>query len=247
MPSRLNRAAVPAFIFITFVMASGCATWDPGKDPEVDKKVMGAAAHEKHLQALLPKTPPPPVETAEDRLWKPPVAERPWKMIVIHHAGFEGGDATSIDKLHKAKGWEGLGYHFVIGNGSMTPDGLIEVGWRWTQQREGAHCRIDPRDDNRTNETGIGICLVGNFELAGHHPSKAQMESLEKLVTWLQARYQVPLDDIKRHQEIKATDCPGRNFPWASFKADLARAAVSAAPTIAAVADSGPLYRLEIK
>ena len=38
--------------------------------------------------------------------------------IVIHTAAFSGKncDSTKIDEWHKARGWRGNGYHFVILN-----------------------------------------------------------------------------------------------------------------------------------
>jgi hypothetical protein len=35
------------------------------------------------------------------------------------------------------------------------------------------------------------------------------------------ARYAIPADRVLRHQDCKATACPGKNFPWARFKGDL--------------------------
>ncbi|MBM4054820.1 MAG: hypothetical protein FJ264_09150 [Planctomycetes bacterium] len=45
---------------------------------------------------------------------------REWKYIVIHHSASESGCAAEFDKFHREKRhWEnGLGYHFVIGNGN---------------------------------------------------------------------------------------------------------------------------------
>ena len=42
-------------------------------------------------------------------------------------------------------------YHFVIGNGTDSQDGEIEVGWRWRRQIE-----VERSGD-------IQICLVGDF------------------------------------------------------------------------------------
>ena len=55
-------------------------------------------------------------------------------------AATDYGGAHRFDTGHKEKGWDGLGYHFVIGNGSDTRTGLVEVGPRWAR-RSGAHCR----------------------------------------------------------------------------------------------------------
>ncbi|HHT9113865.1 MAG TPA: hypothetical protein ACFYD0_11140, partial [Candidatus Wunengus sp. YC65] len=54
---------------------------------------------------------------------------RDWRYIVVHHSATSSGNAAEFDKYHRRKkGWEnGLGYHFVIGNGNGTPDGKIEI------------------------------------------------------------------------------------------------------------------------
>jgi hypothetical protein len=83
-----------------------------------------------------------------------------WRWIVVHHSATVSGGAARFDKLHREKGWDELGYHFVIGNGTDTRDGQIEVGSRWVKQKRGAHTKTA---DNRFNDYGIGICLVGNF------------------------------------------------------------------------------------
>jgi hypothetical protein len=137
--------------------------------------------------------------------WVPPVAPRPWRWIVIHHSDTTTGGAVAFDKMHKAKGWDELGYDFVIGNGSDTGDGQIEVGSRWTKQKIGAHAKTA---DNRFNEYGIGICLVGNFMV--ERPTPAQMKSLDKLVAYLMVTYHITPDDIIRHKDTKPTDCPGQ-------------------------------------
>ena len=104
--------------------------------------------------------------TAEARVaaepgWVPPTPSRRWTCIVIHHSGTEVGGARRFDRAHRTRGWDELGYHFVVGNGSDTADGQVEVGPRWKAQKYGAHCR-SPED--YYNEHGIGICLVGNFD-----------------------------------------------------------------------------------
>ncbi len=137
--------------------------------------------------------------------WSPPVSARPWQWIIIHHSATTTGGALAFDKIHRAKGWDELGYDFVIGNGTDTANGQIEVGPRWTKQKIGAHAKSA---DNRFNEYGIGICLVGNFEL--ERPTAKQMDSVEKLVGYLMATYHVTPDHILRHKDTKSTECPGK-------------------------------------
>ena len=142
--------------------------------------------------------------------WMPPVAARPWRWIIIHHSATTTGGAAAFDKMHKAKGWDELGYDFVVGNGTDTVDGLVEVGPRWTKQKYGAHAKTP---DNRFNEYGIGICLVGNFDI--ERPTPKQMASLTRLVGYLMRTYHITPDRILGHDDTKSTKCPGRyvNIP----------------------------------
>ncbi len=111
-----------------------------------------------------------------------------------------------FDREHKAKGWDGIGYHFVIGNGTDSGDGQVEVTPRWPIQKWGADAKTP---DERYNDFGIGICLVGNFDV--QYPTKKQLASLARLVSFLCARYDIPLSDVIGHRDTKPTDCPGRH------------------------------------
>lgn len=134
---------------------------------------------------------------------------REWKYIVIHHSASASGSAAEFDRFHREKrGWEnGLGYHFVIGNGNGTRDGKIEIGNRWTNQIDGAHAGVE-----EYNHYGIGICLVGNFNQSS--PTTAQMTSLSILVEYLQNRCHIHSENVIMHRHCRQTDCPGRNFPY---------------------------------
>jgi len=137
--------------------------------------------------------------------WRPKVAPRDWQYIVIHHSATPSGSMAFFDKEHKAKGWDGVGYHFVIGNGTETGDGQVEVTPRWPMQKWGAHAKTL---DNRFNEHGIGICLVGNFDV--ERPSPKQMQNLSRLVAFLMQTYHIPPQNVVGHRDTKPTDCPGR-------------------------------------
>ena len=150
--------------------------------------------------------------------WRPDAsaAPRDWQTIVIHHAAMPSADALSIHKVHLANpGWDGLGYHFVIGNGTQSGNGEVEVGFRWRLQREGAHARARPGDDNRWNLHGIGICLVGDFSHSP--PSQRQMDALVQLVRALMAEYDISARNVVPHKFVHSTECPGARFPWAEF------------------------------
>ena len=149
--------------------------------------------------------------------WQPKVAPRDWKWIVIHHSATPTGSMAFFDKEHRAKGWDGVGYHFVIGNGTETGDGQIEVTQRWPLQKWGAHAKTA---DNRFNEHGIGICLVGNFDI--ERPSAKQMQSLSRLVSYLMQTYRIPPQNVVGHRDTKPTDCPGRYVNLASIRSSAA-------------------------
>lgn len=159
--------------------------------------------------------PAPPVaaSASNPKDWAPQARVRPWRYIVIHHSATAAGGATAFDKMHKAKGWDGLGYDFVIGNGTDTRDGQIEVGYRWKRQLVGAHARTA---NNAFNEYGIGICLVGNFDL--DKPTAAQMASLARLTAHLMKSYNITDANVIGHGDTKATDCPGKFMSLATVK-----------------------------
>jgi hypothetical protein len=145
-------------------------------------------------------------------LFQPPKVDRPWQYIVLHHSASGVGSYGEIDKLHRAKlGTDGCGYHFVIGNGSGSPDGQIEVTRRWSDQKAGAHCRdaVTPV----VNDYGIGICLVGDCDR--EPPTARQVEAARALVAYLKDRYKIEGDRIDAHGHFAktATVCPGKDFP----------------------------------
>ncbi|MBM3243453.1 MAG: LysM peptidoglycan-binding domain-containing protein [Candidatus Omnitrophica bacterium] len=140
-----------------------------------------------------------------------------WQYIIIHHSATDGGSSLSFDSTHETKGWGGVGYHFIINNGSKGKvDGQIEVSPRWLKQQEGAHCKA-----GGMNYKAIGICLVGNF--SNETPTRRQMDSLVYLTNELRRYYKIPVDRVKGHGQVSGakTECPGRNFPWREFKGRL--------------------------
>ncbi len=144
---------------------------------------------------------------------------RPWEYVVIHHSATAKGNAARFDHYHrKDRKWQhGLAYHFVIGNGSFSGDGEIEVGERWKKQIHGAHtANMD------CNRVAIGICLVGDFENGGA-PTENQIESLIGLIQYLSRKYNIASSNILQHKQVyqKCTVCPGKNFPFAEIKTRL--------------------------
>jgi hypothetical protein len=145
------------------------------------------------------------------------VPARPWKVVALHHSASALGGAARFDAWHRARGWEGVGYDFVVGNGTDTPDGAIEVTFRWREQRDGAHVK-------GWNDLAIGVCLVGNFEETD--PTPRQLEAAATLVRHLRRRFGIPGERVVGHGALGSTLCPGARLDVRA----LARASDAAAP-----------------
>lgn len=175
------------------------------------------------ISALLSPRPHMPSEPDLERLCAvdPAVRVRAWTHIVLHHSGGAVGDAAMIDRYHRrTKSWKnGLGYDFVIGNGTRSGDGEIEVGHRWLRQLDGAHCKA-----GGMNKKAIGICFVGDFE-TGHGPSAAQLLAGITLVQHLAAKFSIPPANILGHGQVGGANtlCPGKHFPIEPFHAAVRR------------------------
>jgi hypothetical protein len=141
------------------------------------------------------------------------VARNRWKYIIVHNSGTRQGNARIFDYYHRhvRKMPNGLAYHFVIGNGTSSGNGQVEIGNRWVRQLNGGHVHSD-----YLNYISIGICLVGDFNR--DLPTKAEYEALDELIRYLRRRvgkvdgkYSI----VRGHREInpRPTDCPGNRFP----------------------------------
>jgi hypothetical protein len=123
------------------------------------------------------------------------------RWIVVHHSASEKGSVPAFRILHRAvNGWADVGYHFVIGNGTLSGDGEVEEGRpRWAA---GAHTRGH-------NEEAIGVCLVGDFTL--RHPTSAQLIALSELTGALMKEFGLAGSAVRGHGTMPGchTDCPG--------------------------------------
>ncbi|RKY32113.1 MAG: hypothetical protein DRP74_03265 [Candidatus Omnitrophota bacterium] len=140
-----------------------------------------------------------------------------WKYIIVHHSATDEGNALSINSAHNQRGWKGIGYHFIIDNGSQgKKNGHIEASPRWIKQLDGAHCKA-----NNMNSRGIGVCLVGNF--SKEKVTRKQFDSLVYLVNVLRKYYKIPICNIIGHGQVRGarTECPGLYFPWNKFITEL--------------------------
>ncbi len=132
---------------------------------------------------------------------------RPVRYITVHHSAgpvFEAVDyrrtaerLESIRRYHRDdREWGDIGYHYAIDRAGRIWECRI---LRW----QGAHVKDH-------NENNLGVMLLGNFELQS--PSKAQLETLPRLVRKLRWDHGVPERALKSHREWVATACPGKHL-----------------------------------
>ena len=101
--------------------------------------------------------------------------------IVIHCTATKQGkffNAKDIDQMHKAKGWSGIGYHYVI-----LLDGTVEKGR--PDSKIGAHVK-------GYNSKSIGVVYVGGLDKNGkakYTRTDLQKQSLKELLKRLKWLY----------------------------------------------------------
>ena len=205
----MERTATGTFTFLAPAVAAwlcGCVQTPPPTFSDLPPHVLNyAAAPVRADVSPPPARSKPQIQSVKE--WEA-AGYRPWRHVVVHHSASERGNAEMFDKYHREqRGWDELGYHFVITNGRDGADGKVEVGPRWRTQKWGAHCGGTP--NNEYNNYGIGICVVGDF--SHRLPSKAQRASLRRLVLYLIRKYSIPPDQVIGHCDAPETQtaCPG--------------------------------------
>lgn len=114
--------------------------------------------------------------------------------LVVHCSATPAGKAFhagDIDRWHRDRGWDGIGYHYVI-----ALDGSIEPGRELDDP--GAHVAGH-------NSTTVGICYVGGMNAQNTAPAdtlnKRQSDALALVLQGLRARWP------------RAAICGHRDFP----------------------------------
>ncbi|MGN0219672.1 MAG: N-acetylmuramoyl-L-alanine amidase [Muribaculaceae bacterium] len=103
--------------------------------------------------------------------------------------------AAEIDRYHRQRGFDSIGYHYVV-----RLDGSIEKGR--DESAVGAHCLSH-------NVCSIGVAYVGGLDADGKPKdtrTPAQKRSLSALLTELRRRY--PGAKIHGHRDFAAKACP---------------------------------------
>lgn len=118
--------------------------------------------------------------------------------IIIHCTATEAAlpvTLATIDQWHKAKGWKGCGYHFIIHQ-----DGSIDMGRPITEA--GAHCKGH-------NAHSIGIAYVGGIKEGIPCDTRTfnQTQTLVLLIKTI-CRTFTTITAVKGHNEYSNKACP---------------------------------------
>ena len=122
------------------------------------------------------------------------------KEIIVHcSATPEGRDFTvaDIDRWHRARGFRGIGYHWVVYR-----DGTVHAGR--PEGTPGAHC-------TGHNSISIGITYVGGTDANGKPKdtrTPAQKVALRNLVEKLCREYGISKQHVYGHYEFANKACP---------------------------------------
>lgn len=122
--------------------------------------------------------------------------------IVLHYSATyadESVTAADIDKMHKGRGWRGIGYHWFIRR-----DGTVEQGR--PESQVGAHV-------GGQNSGKIGVCCAGGLEretgsnVGVDNRTPKQIEAQVKLIREILKRH--PGARVVGHRDLAPTQCPG--------------------------------------
>jgi N-acetylmuramoyl-L-alanine amidase len=123
-----------------------------------------------------------------------PKGKRTIKKIIIHHSASPVSTTVEdIDRWHKARGWSGIGYHYVC-----LEDGTIAKGRNIN--RSGAHTK-------GFNKDSIGLCVTGNFQ--DYHCPKPRFDKLMAFVGELIEKHDLSWDHVYYHKQFGNTACCG--------------------------------------
>jgi hypothetical protein len=144
-----------------------------------------------------------------------------WRYVMLHHSLTPDSGTVSWNAIRRfhvhLKGWHEIGYHF---GAELVADPLpgvppsYEVMLGRSPLQIGAHCYQD-----NMNRLALGVCLVGNFDLAP--PPPGQLAATARLVRWLLVLLNVGPENVIAHGDHAPKTCPGSKFDMNEFRSRL--------------------------
>ncbi len=128
-----------------------------------------------------------------------------WKRAVLHGSGYARGNLPLLRRYQSdIQGTStGAPYHFVIGNGSDSANGSVEVSSLWTTPQMAQSADL--------GAGSIQICLIGDFSSAP--PTQDQLEALDELCDYLRVKTgSIPITTHALLTGVKDA-CLGGRFP----------------------------------
>ncbi len=133
------------------------------------------------------------------------VYTRDINLLAVHCSATPEGryvDAVQINTWHLEKGWNEVGYHFVI-----LLNGSVQFGRDWNDT--GAHVK-------GRNTGSLGLCYIGgvdkdDVDIAKDTRTPEQLEAYDILIRSFKKRW--PNAEIAGHNQFAAKACPSFDVP----------------------------------
>lgn len=153
-----------------------------------------------------------------------------FKRIFIHCSATDYGSAILFNAWHQARGWDGIGYHFVISNGLYS--GFQRERWAFSNGHIEAGRKLDDDSHFEPDEVGahvygfntgsIGVCIIGNKRFTAQ-----QYRTSKNLVLYLIDKFGLSIEAVFGHYEAGKLNekyathktCP--NIPMHHYRAYL--------------------------
>ena len=122
------------------------------------------------------------------------------KKIILHCSATETKPGShpvtikDIRRMHKARGWNDVGYHYYI-----RLDGTLEEGR--PIEKEGAHCKGH-------NADSIGICYEGGLLEGKPCDTRTPVQKMVMLYLIVTLLTKFDIESIHGHNEFAAKACP---------------------------------------
>ncbi len=125
------------------------------------------------------------------------------EFLIVHHTQRAYDFPAFVRFRHKfLRGWEEIGYHYLVGNGKcFTEDGEMYTGR--PEEMQGAHAL-------GYNNKSLAICLLGDLDR--EEPTEEQLVTVSLWLSEKQEQYGIPLEKIVGHRELPGVkkSCPER-------------------------------------